>query len=378
MRDVREATTFGDVLVVDHTTQTGGAELALPRLARHADSSWRFLFLEPMAEGLEFDQGADVRAPRERLGPFGQMVYLRKQLRAHQERVVVSNTLRAAFLVTLVKPRRQPHVQILRDGVSPDSLSPVRRLVTSFVFSFGVTRILPNSAWTGSTVPRRYRRLVGSPVYSPSGTSPDTSRRPSDDARRPLKLLSLSRVVEWKGIHVILEALEEMKQEFGAAEVELTIAGDTVMGPQEYSDALRASASRLPFPVHFLPHQQDVGPLLDSHDVLVHASTRPEPFGQVVVQGLAHGLVVLASRGGGPGELVSDGETGLLHDPGNAASLADSIRKLLHDRDAREALATAGMERARAFSDSRCAALLEEQIAPVISDFRAMYPPWAT
>jgi len=302
-----------------------------------------------------------------------QVAYLRRQLKAQQHRVVVSNTLRAAFLVTLVKPRRQSHVQILRDGVSPDSLSPVRRLVTAFVFSFGVARILPNSAWTGSTVPGRYQHLVGSPVYSPSGTSPESSRRATDYSRRPLKLLSLSRVVEWKGLHVILEALKEVEEEFGAADIELTIAGDTVMGPQKYADALRASASRLPFTVHFLPHQQAVGPLLDSHDVLVHASTRPEPFGQVVVQGLAHGLVVLASRAGGPGELVTDGKTGLLHAPGDATALAESIRKVLLDQDAREAMATAGTERARAFSDSRCAALLEEQIAPVVNDCRARY-----
>ena len=346
------------VLLVDHTSKPGGAELALPRLARETSLNWRFVFLEPGVGDLPFDSGTDVVSPVRRLNIIEQAVHLHRLLRRNRDRVIVSNTLRAAVMVVAVKPRGQDHVVILHDGISAGSLSLLRRLLTAAVFSLGVRDILPNSAWTAATVPSRYRHLVRRPVYSPSGirgTSPEVERVESPR----LRLLSLSRLVEWKGIHVILEALQLLGPEVGSGQIELTIAGDNVMGPSSYRDALRVAAESSRFSVTFLPHQKDVAPLLESHDVLVHASTRPEPFGQVVVQGLAYGLAVLASADGGPAEIIEDGVSGLLHEPGDAAALAAAMRRLVIDPEILPALGAAGRLRAVDFTDSRCAQLLD-------------------
>lgn len=349
------------VLVVDHTSKPGGAELALPRLARETSLDWRFVFLEPTAGDLPFDAGTDVISPGRRLNIIEQGLHLHRLLRQDRDRVVVSNTLRAAVIVTAVRPRGQDHVVILHDGISPGSLSILRRLLTSAVLSLGVRDIVPNSEWTAATVPGRFRHLVRRPVYSPSGIGeilPEVARVASPR----LRLLSLSRLVEWKGIHVILEALQLLGPEIGSDRVELTIAGDNVMGPSSYRDALRATAASSRFSVTFVPHQKDVAPLLASHDVLVHASTRPEPFGQVVVQGLAYGLAVLASADGGPAEIIRDGVSGLLHEPGDAAALAATIRRLVVDRETLPALGAAGRQRALDFTDARCAQLLDSAI----------------
>ncbi|WP_423917945.1 glycosyltransferase family 4 protein [Frigoribacterium sp. 2-23] len=357
-----DAASQPSVIVIDHTSAPGGAELALPRIARHARLPWTFAFLEPLDDRLPFDPLAVTDAPPQRLNLVQQILRTRRLLRAHESSTVVSNTLRAAVFVSLLKPRAQTHLQILHDGVDAASLGRGKRLLTSFVFAVGVTAVLPNSRWTASTVPARFRSLLGTPVYSPSGATGTESFPRERPRRTPLRLLSLSRIVSWKGIHVILDALEILSEEVPSRDIELTIAGNSVMGPEKYVEDLKIRASQLPFTVRFLGHRSDVAQVLDNHDVLVHASTRPEPFGQVVVQGLAHGLIVLASRAGGPAEIIEDGVTGLLHEPGDANSMARAIRAILDRPDLGDSLAAAGTGRVHAFTDSACTELLENQI----------------
>jgi len=87
---------------------------------------------------------------------------------------------------------------------------------------------------------------------------------------------------------------------------------------------------------------------------LVVPSQRPEPFGLVVIEGLAAGLPVVVTRnGGGSDELLEDGRTGLycgLTPP----EIADAIERVIHDPDLRQALRQASREvAARRFSRVR-------------------------
>jgi glycosyltransferase involved in cell wall biosynthesis len=65
-------------------------------------------------------------------------------------------------------------------------------------------------------------------------------------------------------------------------------------------------------------------------DVVVHASTEPEPFGLVIAEGLACGRAVVVSAAGGAAELVEDDVDALTVPPGDAAALA---RALTHCAD---------------------------------------------
>ena len=76
-------------------------------------------------------------------------------------------------------------------------------------------------------------------------------------------------------------------------------------------------------------------------DILVVPSWY-EPFGMVVLEGMIHGLAVAASRVGGPGEIIRDGETGLLFPPRDARALAQAILELATDSVLRTRIAAAG------------------------------------
>lgn len=67
----------------------------------------------------------------------------------------------------------------------------------------------------------------------------------------------------------------------------------------------------------------DVNPLLESHDILVHCWTTPEPFGQVIIQAMAHSMPAIAPAHGGPAEILEGEPMPFLYPPGNAKQLAD-------------------------------------------------------
>jgi glycosyltransferase involved in cell wall biosynthesis len=77
-------------------------------------------------------------------------------------------------------------------------------------------------------------------------------------------------------------------------------------------------------------------------DVVVHASTEPEPFGLVIAEGMACGRAVIVSRGGGAVELVDEGVDALATEPGDAAALAAAIDRCAADAALRTRLGAAG------------------------------------
>lgn len=84
--------------------------------------------------------------------------------------------------------------------------------------------------------------------------------------------------------------------------------------------------------------------------VLVHASTVPEPFGQVIVEGMAAGLTVVAAAAGGPLEIITPEVDGLVVPPGDVPALAATLRRVIADPDLRERLGASARIRAQDFN----------------------------
>src|SRR5207253_159447 len=105
-------------------------------------------------------------------------------------------------------------------------------------------------------------------------------------------------------------------------------------------------ADRVSFPgfVH------DIPALLDDVDALVHASVIAEPFGQVVVEGMASGLPVIASAAGGPTEVITSEHNGILVPPGDVDALAVEMRRLRDSPELCHLLGVAAFERAHDFA----------------------------
>ncbi len=99
-----------------------------------------------------------------------------------------------------------------------------------------------------------------------------------------------------------------------------------------------------------------------SLDVVVHATTVPEPFGLVIAEGMACGSAVIASAAGGAAEFVQPGTDALTHRPGDVDGLAAAIERLTTDATLRARLGAAGRRTAeRRFNRAR----LGGEIAPI-------------
>jgi glycosyltransferase involved in cell wall biosynthesis len=90
--------------------------------------------------------------------------------------------------------------------------------------------------------------------------------------------------------------------------------------------------------VSFTGHLNIKEGALDGMDLVVHASTQPEPFGMVILEAMAKGKPIIASSEGGPSEILIDKVDGWLIQPRSADLLASAIEQLSADQNAREVL----------------------------------------
>ncbi len=164
------------------------------------------------------------------------------------------------------------------------------------------------------------------------------------------------RLDVWKGVDVFIDAAARVTRE--RPDVRFVIVGGPVIGLESYAATLRAQATTRGVDPVLTWTDWAYGPsdMPDVHraiDILVLASSQPEPFGLVIVEGMASGRPVIATAHGGPCELVEDGVTGLLVTPGSADALAAGIMALVDDPTRATGMGAAGRVRAECLYSSQ-------------------------
>jgi glycosyltransferase involved in cell wall biosynthesis len=99
----------------------------------------------------------------------------------------------------------------------------------------------------------------------------------------------------------------------------------------------------------FLGFVHDVENALAHLDIVVHASTVGEPFGQVIIEAMAAAKPVIATNGGGVPEILEHNVTGLLVPMNDPAALAEALRTLLRAPERAHEMGVCGRERVRHF-----------------------------
>ena len=125
------------------------------------------------------------------------------------------------------------------------------------------------------------------------------------------------------------------------------IIGAALFGEDQYEQEVRRLVSQLEIEdvVEFAGFRADVKQAISELDLVVHASTKGEPFGQVIIEGMAAGKPVVATNGGGVPEIVEDGNTGILVPMGDAAAMASAICRILADPVLARAMGMRGRKR---------------------------------
>ena len=179
-------------------------------------------------------------------------------------------------------------------------------------------------------------RVVG------NGIADSTRARASTARRRPgatVTVLYTGRFVERKGIRELLEAAAIVLDRRPG--VRFVLAGGHRGCTGEDMSGYWMPATCVPFRDRITFTGWCDADRLDywyeTSDVLLVPSWY-EPFGMVILEGMLHGLAIVASDVGGPRAILDDGVTGLLCPPRSPAHLSDALRRVVDDHDLRQSL----------------------------------------
>ncbi|MBN3757149.1 glycosyltransferase family 4 protein [Paraburkholderia sp. Tr-20389] len=350
---VPDSTASPTVLFVDQSGQLGGAELSLlPLAARCAARSEVLLLsdgpfrarLEALGVRVRVTSNAKVAAiKREALrlnwlravpGILAQVRTIATQ--AKQFDVLFLNTQKALVLGALGKPlHRRPVIWHVRDIMSRDHFGQVQLRIVRWLVRHAVDLVVANSrasadaltALTGlaaDAVPVVHNGIDASAFAQTDASDIHALRRrlglPEDAWLAGL----FGRLAPWKGQHIAIEALAKLP---GA---HLVLVGAALFGEDAYAQQLHRQAEELGVAdrVHFAGFRDDMPAWMKAMDVILHTSTEPEPFGRVIIEGMAAGRPVVAAAAGGVLEIVRHRENGWLVQPGDVAGLVNAIETL--------------------------------------------------
>ncbi len=169
------------------------------------------------------------------------------------------------------------------------------------------------------------------------------------------------RIVEWKGIKEFVRAAALVIKSTPNAKG--FIVGDCSDGDKKILEEVRELITNLEMDENIIltGYRKDVPAFMQLMDVVVHASITAEPFGMVLIEGMAMGKPVVATKMGGPLDIVVDGKTGFLVGPANIEDLAKAVQRLLTEKTLAEVMGRNGHDRVvTLFTKERYARQVEE------------------
>lgn len=231
-----------------------------------------------------------------------------------------------------------PSVWWVNDILSADFFSwPVRKVFVRQANRFA-SRLVPVSDFGRAAL--RREGVPGDRIKTiHNGIPLDRYRRtPGGNLRRELgvpdgtPLIGLvGRITPWKGQDLFTRIASEWAGQNRPGR--FVIIGRAFNEDAPFEAALREfiRVEKLESRVQFVAFQSDIAAALSQLDVLLHCSTKPEPFGRVIIEAMAVGTPVIAARAGGVPEIITAGVNGGLALPGNLADYMAELISLLGD-----------------------------------------------
>jgi len=296
----------------------------------------------------------------------GYLYRILAQVRSFNPDLVHSNGVKAHLLLTASALAGVPVVWHVRDflGERPLVAKAMRAVCRSPRGAIAISQAVANDA---------RQQFPGLPVhvvlnaidvdhFAPGEVpvSPPWGGAHEAIEERPVRVGLVATYARWKGQDLLLEAAALIRRR-GRVRCHFYIVGGPLYRTEasQFSETeLRQQARSLGIDDHvsFVPFQDDPAPVYRWLDIVIHASTRPEPFGRTIAEAMACGRPVVVARAGGAAELFHDGRQAIGVAPSDPEALAGAIEDLVSDPGRRERLGQAAREAAVArFSRARLA-----------------------
>ncbi len=299
---------------------------------------------------------ASVRLARAGTALARHAAALARLLRAWKPDVVHSNGMKHHLAAALARGGGAPVVWHVRDLVGRRRV--MRRALSLFASraagAIAISRTVARDL--ASAVPRLKAEVVYDAIdldeFSPGpaeGARLDALAGLSPAPPAAVRVGIVAAYGRWKGQDVFLDAVARLAPRALPETARFYVVGGPIYrtaGSQFTEAELRERARRLGVAdrTGFVPFQADPAWLFRSLDVVVHASTQPEPFGRTIAEAMACGRALVASRLSGAAELVEAAGPALLVPPGDPAALAEALAALLAEPARRAAMAAVARE----------------------------------
>jgi glycosyltransferase involved in cell wall biosynthesis len=343
------------LLAVCQVDRPGGPEIGLLRLLRRLDArGWEITLTSPGSA--EAPQLADAGWPWEPLavgglehgaGARAVASWPRARKLSKDTDVTYLNGTVAARLL----PALRGHTTVLHVH---DIVDRVPR------HWHGADLVLADSKAVGGRLDPLDVHVIGCPVDLDA--TPTAAPWPARNGGTGPVVGFVGRLIPRKGALDLVKAAPAIRA--ARPDVRVVIVGDDPYEDEEaeYAAAVRASAN-----IDHVGRVAEAAGILGHLDVLVLPS-RQEPFGTVVAEAMAAGTPVVATRVDGLPELVVDGVTGALVEPGDTAALAVAVLRVLEQR---EAMGVAAREHAARFGADLYADRVEDLLLELLPGNRS-------
>jgi glycosyltransferase involved in cell wall biosynthesis len=382
------------VVYLDHVGQLSGGEIALLRLLPHlsdvephvilaedgpfadalalAGISTQVLPMAERARGLRKGTVTPGAVPAvvvvETILYIARLALLLRRLRPD---LVHTNSLKAGVYGSLAaRIACVPVVWHVRDRIATDYLpAPAVAMLRTMTRRLAAA-VVANSHATMETLDPQAQPVI---LYS---VVPEALLPPGEcESQAPTShsIGMIGRFAPWKGQDLFLRAFAEA---FPNGETRCVLVGAALFGEDAFEERLLDLVNELGISarVEFRGFQGDIWAELARMRMLVHASVIPEPFGQVVLEGMAARVPVVAADAGGPAELISHNVNGVLYRMGDQAALARAMRELAADPTRRRRLIDAGEATAAAYHPDVVGARMQALYRNVVAGGRRSRP----
>lgn len=182
----------------------------------------------------------------------------------------------------------------------------------------------------------------------------DPLRRKLGISEEQTVILAAGRFVEWKGFDILLQAYAGIISSMPVISEKTSLL---LIGDGEEKDKLTAMTRCLGIEEKVIMpgFVDDIRPYLWASDIFVIPSKTPEPFGIILIEAMAAGLVPVATKGGGPLDIIEDGVSGWLVEIGDKMAMAEKLGMLISDKNKWAQIAKEAVRRAGDFNVSKIA-----------------------
>ncbi|MEA5575958.1 glycosyltransferase family 4 protein [Anabaena sp. UHCC 0451] len=263
----------------------------------------------------------------------------RRSLRELQPDLIHSNGIKTHLLIALVGIKDTPVIWHIHDfyGSRPLIAKVLKLKFINYCAKLGIAISQAVAQDAKTTLPQLPIKIIYNAVdinyFFPIPSSPNL----------PLRVGLVATFARWKGHDIFLEAASEIIKTHPDLNVRFDIVGGAIYktrGSQFSEQELKDKAAYLNIAdkVNFLGFQEDIAAVYRDLDIVVHASTQPEPFGLAIVEAMACGKPVIVSQAGGAVELFTHNYDAVGVSPGEPKALAAAILDLLNHPEKRHTL----------------------------------------